>query len=182
MNTNGLLSFGRAHTIGSSFGATFTNLFTPPIIAPFWDDIDITKNAGGTIYYRQSSDPALVEQVQRAIVLDDPEAASFQPSLIFVATWYRVAPFNVSVPRGLRNTFQAVIASDGALTYVRFSYGDIEWGGFSTLIGVSAGDRINFVTHPASQSSSVLSLDNTTVTYRVGNGIAYKGVYFVTLL
>ena len=164
MNTNGVLSFGLTHTTPSTYGSNFSAVFSPPIIAPFWDDIDITR--GGTIYYRQESDPAIVEQVQQAVASDYPEAASFQPSLVFVATWDRVERFAI-ISTGDTNTFQVVIVSDGSWTFVRFIYGDIQWGGLNTLIGVSAGDRVNFITHSASLSSSVLSLDNTTTTYRV---------------
>ena len=95
-----------------------------------------------------------------------PEIVFFFPSSVFVATWDRVAPFNSSLS-GVSNTFQCIVASDGALTFVRFIYDDIQWGGSNTLIGVSAGDGFNFISHPASLSSSILSIDNTSVTYRV---------------
>ena len=161
MNTNGVLSFGESYT--RPVGTDFVFLSSPPIIAPFWDDVDITR--GGTIYYRQDSNFKIIEIVQKALASEYPEAASFQPSLVFVATWDRVQPYEFDI-RGFVNTFQVVIASDaGTRTFVRFSYGDIQWGGVTTLIGVAAGDRVNFVTHPASQSSSVLSLYNTTATY-----------------
>ena len=148
----------------STYGSNFNSVTTPPIIAPFWDDTDITN--GGTIYYRQDSDPVLAVLVQQTIASDYPEAVSFQPSLVFVATWDRVEPDD-SNNRGLVNTFQVVVASDGTWTFVRFSYGDIQWGGSDTLIGVSAGDGVNFITHSASLSSSVLLLDSSTVMYRI---------------
>ena len=160
VNTNGVLSFGTRHT--SALTTNFNSLSSPPIIAPFWDDVDITR--GGTIYYRQGSNSTITEFVQKAVASEYPEAASFQPSLVFVATWDRVEPFGFS-NRGRVNTFQVVVASDGTRTFVRFSYGDIQWGGFNTIIGVTAGDRVNFITHPASQSTAVLMLYNTTTTY-----------------
>ncbi len=162
VNTNGVLSFGESYTV--PVGTDFNFIPSPPIIAPFWDDIDITR--GGTIYYRQDSNSTITELVQKAVATEYPEAASFQPSLVFVATWDRVAPYDFN-DRGRVNTFQVVVASDGTWTFVRFSYGDIQWGGSDTVIGVSAGDRVNFITHPASQSSDVLLLFNTTATYRV---------------
>ena len=155
-----MLSFGTRYT--NTIGTNFNFLSSPPIIAPFWDDVDITR--GGTIYYRQDSNSTITELVQQAVASEYPEAASFQPSLVFVATWDRVEPFRSS-DRGRVNTFQVVIASDGTRTFVRFSYGDIQWGGGTTVIGVTAGDRINFVIHPASQTSSALLLYNTTATY-----------------
>ena len=160
MNTNGVLSFGTSYA--RAVGTNFNILSSPPIIAPFWDDVDIRR--GGTIYYRQDSNSTIMELVQKALVSEYPEAASFQPSLVFVATWDRVEPFGSS-DRGRVNTFQVVVASDGTWTFVRFSYGDIQWGGVNTLIGVTAGDRVNFVTHPASLSTAVLLLYNTTTIY-----------------
>ena len=160
MNTNGVLSFGEAYTRFVS--VDFNLLSSPPIIAPFWDDINIIR--GGTIYYRQDSNSTITELVQKAVASENPEAASFQPSLVFVATWDRVESFGLS-DRGRVNTFQVVIASDGTWTFVRFSYGDIQWGGNTTLIGVTAGDQVNFITHPASQSLAVLMLYNSTTTY-----------------
>ena len=154
-----MLSFGQPfpNPIGSIFNSV-------PIIAPFWDDI--STDLGGSIYYRQDLSTSAADQVQQEIYTQFPDVGFFYPSLVFVATWDRVAAFS-SIFRGRFNCFQVIIASDGGRTFVRFSYGDIQWGGSNTLIGVSAGDGINFITHPASFSSSVLLLDNTTTTYRI---------------
>lgn len=131
-----MLSFIRPYTLPSAFGSHFNGIVTPPIIAPFWDDIDITE--GGTIYYCQDSDSTLASLLQEALRASDyPEAVSFQPSLVFVATWDRVAPYD-SFNRGLVSTFQVVVMSDGTWTFVRFNYADIQWGGINTLIGISA--------------------------------------------
>ena len=170
MNTNGVLSFGEAYT--RFLSVDFNFLSSPPIIAPFWDDINIVR--GGTIYYRQDSNSTITELVQQAVASEYPEAASFQPSLVFVATWDRVESFRLS-DGGRVNTFQVVVASDGTWTFVRFSYGDIQWGGNTTQIGVSAGDRVNFITHPASQSTAVLMLYNTTTTYIY----RFNGIYML---
>ena len=135
MNTNGVVSFGQRYTRPSSGGSDFDSESvspTPPIIAPFWDDIDIRR--GGEIYYRQAFDSFIVEQVRLEVSSQYPEVGFFYPSLVFVATWDRVAPFDSSL-RGLYNTFQVIIASDGSRTFVRFTYDDIEWGGATTLIG-----------------------------------------------
>ena len=165
MNTNGVLSFGQIFTRTSSSGVNFNSVSSPPIIAPFWDDVDVRN--GGTIYYRQDNTSSIAEQVQQNINTQFPDVGFFYPSLVFVATWDGVERFGSGFS-GLANTFQVVIASDGRRTFVTFNYGDIQWGGSNTLIGVSAGDRANFITHPFSLRSSVTSLlDHTTVTYRV---------------
>ena len=153
--------FARTTSGGFNFDSV---IGSQPLIAPFWDDVNVVN--GGTIYYRQDNTSSVADQVQREINMQFSNTESFYPSLVFVATWDRVAAFG-NVLIGLTNTFQVVIASDGQKTFVRFTYGDIQWGGTNTLIGVSAGDRLNFITHPASLNSSVLSLDNSTVTYQI---------------
>ena len=164
VNTNGVVSLKEPFTSTSSSGSNFDSVSSPPIIAPFWDDINI--NNGGVIYYRQDFSSLAADLVRQEVSSQYPEVGSFYPSLVFVATWDRVAAFSSDFS-GLFNTFQVVIGSDGSLTFVKFIYGDIEWGGSSTLIGVSAGDGFNFISHPGSLSSSILSIDGTNVTYRI---------------
>ena len=160
-----MLSFRQSFTTPYSFGSDFDSVFSPPIVAPFWDLVDI--RTGGTIYYRQDFNSSVADQIQQDIHTQFPDVGFFYPSLVFVATWDRVAQYFGFLSTSDHNTFQVVLASDGGRTFVRFNYGDIQWGGFITLIGVSAGDRVNFITHPASLSSSVLLLDDTTITYRI---------------
>ena len=169
MNTNGVVSFGQSFISYSSFGCDFDTVSSPPIIAPFWDDVDIRN--GGTIYYRQDFNSSIVEQVQQEIYTQFPDVGFFYPLLVFVATWDRVAAYAFSA-RGHYNTVQVIIVSNGERTFVKFNYGDIQWGGSRTLIGVSAGNRVNFITHPASLSSSVLSLDDTTAIYKIDGKFA----------
>ena len=165
MNTNGVLSFGQPFPRYSSFGSNFNSIHSsPPIIAPFWDDVDIRR--GGIIYYRQDNTSQIAEQIQLDISVYFPNIGFFYPKLVFVATWYRVQSYYSN----LLNTFQVVVASDGTRTFVKFNYGDIQWGGSTTLIGVSAGNEVNFITHPASLNPSVLSLDNSTTRYRIELG------------
>ena len=124
MNTNGVLSFGQSYVQPSSQLEDFNSVLSPPIIAPFWNDIDITK--GGTIYYRQDSNPVIAERVQQDLSPHFPEAEFFNPLLVFVATWDRVAASSF-FSRGLFNTFQVTVASNGTWMFVKFSYGDILW-------------------------------------------------------
>ena len=164
VNRNGFLSFGQLFTMTSSNGQNFDSIFSPPIICPFWDDINVIS--GGSIYYRQDLNQSIIERLRRELSSEYPQAELFLPSLVFIATWDRVAPFSTQITSGM-NTFQVTVATDGTSTFARFSYGDIQWGGLETLIGVSAGDGLNFITHPSSLSSFVLTLDTTTVFYRV---------------
>ena len=174
MNTNGVVSFGQPYTSASSGGSDFVSVSpTPPIIAPFWDDINIRD--GGMIYYRQEFSSSIADIVAQDLSARYPEVGSFYPSLVFVATWDRVAAFSSSFG-GLSNTFQVIIASDGSRSFVEFIYGNIEWGEPNTLIGVSAGDGLNFITHPASLNSNVLFLDGTNVSYRIDSKFPLAGL------
>ena len=69
------------------------------------------------------------------------------------------------------NTFQAVLATDGAMTFVMFLYEDIQWGSAQTTIGFNAGDRSQSITLPESLTTEgVLNLENTT-------NVGFPGVY-----
>ena len=69
------------------------------------------------------------------------------------------------------NTFQAVLATDGTMTFVMFLYEDIQWGSAQTTIGFNAGDRSQFITLPESLTAEgVLNLENTT-------NVGIPGVY-----
>ena len=173
MNTNGVLSFGRSFTSTSSGRSNFGFVSSPPIIAPFWDDIDIRR--GGVIYYRQVVNSFIIEQVQLEVSSQYPEVGFFYPSLVFVATWDRVAPYS-GFQNSLVNTFQVIIASDGSWSFVGFTYDDIGWGGSNTLIGVSAGDGVNYITHPASLSSDIQFLDGTNISYRIDGKLPLTGL------
>ena len=164
-----MLSFRQSFTRLYSSGSDFDSVSSPPIIAPFWDFVDILT--GGTIYYRQDFNSSVADQIQQDIHTQFPDVGFFYPSLVFVATWDRVAAYAFSA-RGHYNTVQVIIVSNGERTFVKFNYGDIQWGGSRTLIGVSAGNRVNFITHPASLSSSVLSLDDTTAIYKIDGKFA----------
>ena len=69
-----------------------------------------------------------------------------------------------------RNTFQAVIATDGSATYVLFLYRDIQWSSGRTTIGFNAGDRVRFFNLPDATLvfDAVFNLDNRTNSGRPG--------------
>lgn len=85
VNSNGVLSFGFPFNQHSP--SVFPLSSTDILIAPFWIDINI--EIAGRIYYRFSNDVALLNQAQ-SLILD----SAFSPSLLFIATWDRVAQFN----------------------------------------------------------------------------------------
>ena len=50
------------------------------------------------------------------------------------------------------NTYQAVIATDGVVSYVLFLYRDVQWSRAQTNIGFNAGDAIRSFTVPEPSS------------------------------
>lgn len=91
VNINGAISFQTA--ISQFTPAAFPLGAQRRMIAPFWGDVD-TRN-GGTISYRQTTDPVLLQRattdVHRACL-----SLQFRATWIFIATWDRVAFYGAS--------------------------------------------------------------------------------------
>ena len=89
VNTNGIISFQ------SPFTAYIPRRFpldnNIPLIAPFWDDVDIRRF--GNIFYRQTSNVTLLERARVQLQELFPSSGSFTPTTLFIATWDRVAGF-----------------------------------------------------------------------------------------
>ena len=87
MNTNGVVSFLVA--VSQYTPAPFPLGDQRRLIAPFWADVNIIN--GGTVSYRQSTDPVLLQRatddVRRAFLGHQ----TFLATWIFIATWDRVA-------------------------------------------------------------------------------------------
>ena len=67
------------------------SIFGSPLIAPFWEDVDI--NMFGNIFYRQTSSPTLLQRVHNELQQLFPSSGSFSPTTLLIATWDRVAQF-----------------------------------------------------------------------------------------
>ncbi|KAM6188763.1 sushi, nidogen and EGF-like domain-containing protein 1 [Sarcoramphus papa] len=93
-----------------------------------------------------------------------------RPTWAFVATWYRVSFFGAASNKV--NTFQAVLATDGATSFVMLNYGDIQWttgianqgdahtgmGGIPAQAGFNSGDDVHYYNIPGSRSPAVLHI------------------------
>ena len=88
VNTNGILSFQ------SLYLQYFPEMFPStglPLIAPFWNDIDTTTF--GSIFFRTTSNAALLQRAHDQLQELFPSSGNFTPTMLFIATWDRVAPF-----------------------------------------------------------------------------------------
>ena len=85
VSSNGVLSFNSPFTRYASL--PFPLSTGDILIAPLWTDIDITVT--GKVFYRYSNDTVLLSRVGTTI--SSAFATNFNPALLFIATWDRVA-------------------------------------------------------------------------------------------
>ena len=155
MNSNGVLSFGQPFT--ECCNRNFP--YHPPIIAPFWHDIN--PEAGGRIFYNILSSASELSNIFSRL------SPNFYPNFIFVATWDRVA--SLCRDPTYRNTFQVVLTADNSQSYILFLYGDLQWGE-DAQIGFSVG---------GGQFPFSLTEDATNVEHLSNVGI--PGVFVISL-
>ncbi|XP_025111782.1 sushi domain-containing protein 2-like isoform X2 [Pomacea canaliculata] len=146
-----------------------------PIIAPYWADVDVL--VGGTVWYRQTVDAAILRLAENEVRNYSSAFRKFRANWAFIATWDRVGFYGaINEGRERRNTFQAVLVSDGALSFVILNYDTIEWttgsnsqgtpetglGGNPAQVGhqagFNAGDGVNFYEIEGARTESVINL------------------------
>ena len=97
VNTNGALSFDESY---DQFRTDEFPFAGPPLIAPFWSDIDT-----GEVYYRLTNDTTVTTTVEAELGRAFPDYREITPNVIFVATWsnvgYYFSPSNEVFEKGL---------------------------------------------------------------------------------
>lgn len=171
VNNNGVLSLGAPLAAFPAPGPPLAG--SAPWLAPYWSDVD--TRLGGAVFFRQSRAPRLLARLRRdlgaAMVTPvTPAVTPVTPNVTWalVATWERVRFFGAASDKV--NTFQAVLASDGAASFVIFNYAELQWGssisshgdahsgmgGTEALAGFGSGSA-SFAL-PGSRSPAVLDL------------------------
>ena len=89
VNTNGLLSFAM---LQSPYLPTPFSLTNQPLVAPFWGDVD--TRSSGNVFYRQTSDQALLDEVGMEIRRSFVNSRGFFPTSLFIATWNDVGYYD----------------------------------------------------------------------------------------
>ncbi|XP_028597597.2 alpha-tectorin-like, partial [Podarcis muralis] len=140
-------------------------------VAPYWADANIIL--GGHVYYRQTQKPELLRNVTRDINNYFPEI-SFTATWLFIATWDRVAYFGSLSSKV--NTFQAILCTDGHVSFMMLNYADIQWttgaasqgnprtglGGIPAQAGFNSGDDKNYYNIPSSRTPQVINITKTS--------------------
>ncbi|XP_077312589.1 uncharacterized protein LOC143933542 isoform X4 [Lithobates pipiens] len=165
VNNNGLISF--SSPISQYIPQALPVAYGNPFLAIFWADVD--NRVTGDIYYRESTDPALLSRAT-SDVRSYFHAVNFTAQWVFVATWHRVAYFGSSTNRV--NTFQAVLTTDGNQTFLLYNYEDIQWpsiyanGSYQygplSLAGLNSGYETGYYTLPGSLTLSIANLSSTS--------------------
>ena len=88
VNTNGIISFQLPFTEYTPQRFPLNNHI--PLIAPFWDDVDIRRS--GNIFFRQTSNATLLQRARDQLQLFS-SSGNFTPTMLFIATWDRVPPY-----------------------------------------------------------------------------------------
>ena len=156
-----------------TFGASLSN-FTPTafpsgnkIIAPYFADVDtrgspdVSGDGLDDVYFSERTNPTDLTAI--STIVNKAFGGAFAATSAFVATWDHVGYFSSHTDR--LNTFQVVLTTDGAQSFVIFHYLDngMQWeigdfdggvGGFIPIggtgtaasAGFDAGDNVNFST------------------------------------
>ncbi|XP_033733509.1 mucin-like protein [Pecten maximus] len=169
VNTNGAISFQQ--TLNQFTPAPFPLNDHRSIVSPFWADVDIRN--GGTVWYRETTAPDILQLATNEIRLYNPDQLYFHASWVFIPTWDNVAFYGASsVGRTKRNTFQAVLITNGLHSFTVFNYAKVTWttgsashgdlntglGGTPAQVGFNGGDGVNFYALPESRTPAIINL------------------------
>ncbi|KAL4608607.1 alpha-tectorin [Arapaima gigas] len=201
VNNNGVISFNVqvSQFTPEAFPLTDSRSF----IAPFWADVH--NGIRGDVYYRESTDPSLLERATLDVHKYFKTMTSFSATWVFIATWHQVTFYGGSQTTPV-NTFQAVLVSDGISYFAMFNYGEIAWstgtasggdpltglGGTTAQAGFNGGDISHFFNLPGSRSNEVVNIEQTTNVNQPGrwlfridtdqidpaNGCSYNGRFY----
>lgn len=165
INNNGVLSFTQG--VSAYNGLKMPTSCCGPLIAVYWADVDTRTRPSGTVYTRIITDtPSLLNMTARTKVCFGT-VKNFQAAYALVVTWDAVGTYSNN--NALLNTFQIVIASDGAQSYIFFNYGwkAQQWGTgtASTVlpqVGFDAGDGVNYYNAVGTQTPAMYNMYNVT--------------------
>lgn len=92
VNNNGIISFLKE--VSQFTPVAFPIAKDRCVVAAFWADVD--NRRAGDVYYREATDPAMLNRATEDIRRYFPELPDFSATWVFVATWYRVTFFGGS--------------------------------------------------------------------------------------
>ncbi|OCT80638.1 hypothetical protein XELAEV_18027451mg [Xenopus laevis] len=128
----------------------FTSNYPVSMIAVFWDDADFSKNIGTTYYQVYTKNSASTNSIN---VFQDVESmvrkyvnSTYAAEWTLKITWEKAPAYPAKTNDTQTNTYQAVLTTDGYVSYVLMLYkdGEMNWDVNSHLpnlvIGYSSGN------------------------------------------
>jgi len=157
-------------------------------IAPYWTDHDPSRV--GNIFYRESFDPNLLNQITTEIRRHFVEYSTFTSRWALIMTYVDVAaygcvtsgtPANCATRCTELATYQTVMTTNGIYSFTIFNYNKLQYTvGASDCnahaqIGFNAGDGLRFYVLPSSLTSQI----NNTAIDKSNVGIRGKLIFAV---
>jgi alpha-tectorin len=84
----------------------------------------------GMIYYRQDTNPTNIKKAENEIYNAFPNITQININWLLITTWYNVTYYQDNLPDYYykrRDTFQAILATNGAQSFAIFYYNNITW-------------------------------------------------------
>jgi len=124
VHENGLISFGS--TLNDQSPASFPLTNEALAAAPYWADVYTER--GGRVWYRKTTDDAIVSRATRDVIRAFPRYTGYMASWVVIVTWDEVTFYAASgIYTQNRNTFQVFITSDGVMSFAGYIYDNLSW-------------------------------------------------------
>ncbi|CAF1395608.1 unnamed protein product [Adineta ricciae] len=164
ISSHGLIMFGN-ETCSLSYKSSDPFPFQDLVcVAPFWINTNFTHETLKNIFYREillKTEPQTLYQITKILRTGFPKLAAQRMLWAFVVTWYDLPDIKNEINR---NTYQAILTTNGFYSFTLFTYHQLEWSQDSTgnhaRIGFNAGDNVNYYQLKKSLSPQILSIVN----------------------
>ncbi|XP_075903434.1 uncharacterized protein LOC142902350 [Nelusetta ayraudi] len=139
---NGLVQFQSAaeneqYLFPAPLASGFPNM-NVSLLAPFWDDADLTLGQGRLLYqeYHERDNMDIYSQIVfnrtagKVTMFEEQRGnPAFSPLWMLKITWDHVMPVCYqNINQSETNTFQCVLTTDGVRSFALLQYGDMSWG------------------------------------------------------
>ena len=137
--------------VSNSYSTTYTfpDFYSSsiPFIGPLL--MDLRNNGNSSIYYRQTSNEAILNQIKNTIMgTRISQYSTFNPNWAFIVTWKDISVYGTS-GNTFTNTFQLVLTRDeNCRSFALFNYDKLNIPDYKLSIvkaGYTLGDTINYL-------------------------------------
>ncbi|XP_026079055.1 mucin-like protein [Carassius auratus] len=149
VNNNGHLTFNQSSSAFVPY--SFPARGSQDIIAGLWTNLDNRQR--GVVSYQQFTSGNVLTRATRDINTHFPNL-TFTASWVFVATWDKVAYFNLN---NTETSFQVVLISGGDFSFILMNYGDIAVTGHPVQAGYDTINSTHYFVIPGSINGSFIS-------------------------